>query len=167
MGKNKKKSISKVVITHSISNGSDNDEPVKSTEVNSFPIKIDDTHQKIEEDDTLKTIEQAPLEQIKTAVIVEVNDTSKSLVELEKVPNSDSVYIEENNNSLEVAETNIEVKSVSQDVFNINGNNGNTDIGPNDENEKGIELTEIQIKNEENSSPKKPTRCSRGWCSIL
>ena len=181
MAKNKKKSISKIIISNPISNCIDNDNahnleelstPTPALDVcennsildesttvheltelvqNTIPINTVNPHKdkeniqiQSEPSEIIKTIEQPKtLQPIQT-----IETTVKNLMEPD--------IILETLEKTENIKDDIVLSEQEQISNNINDKIDN------------IELTEIEIKNEEtNSSQKKSSGCSRGWCSIL
>lgn len=155
MGKNKRKSVSKVIISRPISNGSDNDEDLKSEELHKLPspsnLPEEDltTIVKIElEPEIIQLVEQKQeqmVEQKQEEPVEQKQDTTLEQKEDETVEQKEEQMVEQK-------EEQINEKEISEET-----------------NSENIELKEIQISNiETSSSPqKKATGCSRGWCSIL
>ena len=181
MGKNKKKSVSKVIVGSPLSNGSDNDEPVKSEELTTLPspstlpeedlttlvnIKIElepEIIQLVEQkqDATVEQKQEEPVEQKQDATVEQKQDAIAEQQKDATVEQKQDATVEQKQDAIaeqkqdaiaEQKQDQMNEKEISQQL-----------------NSENIELKEIQISNSETSSSpqKKATGCSRGWCSIL
>ena len=193
MAKNKKKSISKIIISNPISNCIDNDNahnleelstPTPALDVcennsildesttvheltelvqNTIPINTVNPNKdkeniqiQSEPTDITKTIE--PIEPIET---IETIETIKTIETIETTVTN----LVERNIILEILDTLEKTENIKDDIVLSEQEQISNNI---DDKIDNIELTEIEIKNEEtNSSQKKSSGCSRGWCSIL
>ena len=165
MGKNKKKSISKVIIASPLSNGSDNDEPAKSEELTtlSSPSNLSE-----EDLTTLVKIKLEPEPEILQSIEQKQDQTVEQTLEqsieqtLEQKQDQTLEQTVEKTQEQSVEQT--QEQSVEQTQEQVTEKELNEEI-----NSENVELKEIKISNiETSSSPqKKSTGCSRGWCSIL
>ena len=149
MGKNKKKSVSKVIISKPLSNGSDNDEDVKLEELHKLPSSIT-----LPEED-LTTLVNIKIE-LEPEIIQLVEQTLEQTHEQTLEQTQEQMVEQTQEQMVEQKQEQAPELTKEQELKKEN-------------NSENIELTEIQISNvETTSSPqKKPTGCSRGWCSIL
>jgi hypothetical protein len=179
MVKNKKKSVSKIIVSNPISNDLISDEtnnfdelrtPTPALDVNEHNSILNE-HKMVDEllELVLNSIEEAENKQIQSETThtthtieptimtqtIETIDTAQTI----ETPVTNLVQLDITIESLEKTE-NIKDDVVLSEQKQISNNI--------DDKSDNIEITEIQIKNEEtNSSKKKSSGCSRGWCSIL
>lgn len=179
MVKNKKKSISKIIVSNPISTDLNNDETSNFDELPTMTPALDvnehnsilNEHKMVDEllELVLSSIEGSEnkqiqsetidiihtIEQTKTTQIIETTDIEQNKQRSTSNLVDQDIIIE----SLEKTE-NIKEEIVLSEQKQISNNI--------DDNNNNIELTEIEIKNEEtNTSKKKLSSCSLGCCSIL
>ena len=180
MTKNKKKSISKNILSKPIPNNLNSDETDNSLETNTKIITSDmDTtmlvHETSELVNTIPNIASNHIEDNANKQIqLEILETSKPIETSEIIENSKPI---DTTSTLETVVKNLVEHVLISETLEKN-ENIKDDMNLSEQpkitdniNDKGnnIELTEIQIKNEETdtSQKKKSSGCSRGMCLIL
>jgi hypothetical protein len=187
MAKNKKKSFSKVSVSSPILNSSEN-EQIKVAELNTITPKLD-----VDEN---KLLSKEVIELPNAVTSDEFTETIKSLETSELTKTKETLCNEDNR---KVSETNLDIEYRKNDEViafeivepevtlehkldkNISSNEEKnivelTEIQikyeeqniSNNDKKNSVELTEIQIINEESVTPNKnSTNCGRKYCSIL
>jgi hypothetical protein len=172
MVKNKKKSISKIIISNPISNGLDNDNHSDFDVLNANTPVLDVKDNNLILDDSKAPHELSEL--IKNTISINNVNTNidKENIQIQ-LESSEIIETTETKESTETPVTNLSEPEPTFEKTETNKDNielsEENKISKNmDDKSDNVELTEIQIKNEEtNISQKKTSGCSRGWCSIL
>jgi hypothetical protein len=181
MVKNKKKSISKIIVSNPISNGLNNDEASNIDELHTTTPALDVNEHNSILDEPIKVYELSELVKNTLPIITSnpTEDTENKQIQSEPTETTPIIEPTETTQTIETIETSVKnlreheltseslekTENIKDDINLSEQKQISNNI---DDKSDNIELTEIQIKNEEtNTSEKKSSGCSRGWCSIL
>ena len=181
MAKNKKKSISKIIISNPISNCIDNDNAHNLEELSTPTPALDvcENNSILDESTTVHELTELVQNTIPINTVnpnkdkeniqiqSEPTDITKTIEPIEPIETIETTVtnLVERDIILEILDTLEKTENIKDDIVLSEQEQISNNI---DDKIDNIELTEIEIKNEEtNSSQKKSSGCSRGWCSIL
>ncbi len=143
MGKNKKKSVSNVIVSRPLSNGSDNDVEAPTN------LTTNDVEMTLHRE---KTLHPSSTE-TETTQPQSKPEPEQEQIQNQELPPSEQINIQEN--------------KTEEPLVVVENQETPSDKKPTDT----VELTEVQIEKKEQtvvaSQKKTSNNCSSGWCSIL